>query len=400
MVGLAWSAYQVTGTCPSAAPLLSAKMDPMRPTALRKACSVAALVASLVAALSSLSLPVARAAEVNVRIQETPAAAQFARQAGLDVATLEGEVRREMENLFQTYRVADYLRSFGDAQAFASRGMGVDYVSNFRAAMVGVAGNLSLNVERGYLPQNTRTRPPAGGVSTNATVMAGVNLDFFGLAPVTLFGNYFNRSGRVEEFDADLSNWGVHAQVKLWGARGEGWLQTLLRWGGVDLTTGVERARLRLALAQDWRRDIPVGQAGQTGDTSPVVAVNSTGRFVLDMHTLSVPIEVTTSVRLLYILGLYAGFGFDWQVGGGSSLALDLDGTMIGRDASGRQPGQFDLGTATVDASEAVDASPGRLRWLAGLQINVWVLKVFAQLNLATQDPVIASVALGARVAY
>jgi hypothetical protein len=353
--------------------------------------------------LVSWSRPPTAAADVNVKIQESPVAAQFAQQAGLDLPTLEGEVKRELENLFQTYRVADYLRSFGDAHAFASRAMGVDYVSNFRAAMVGVAGNLSLNIERGYLPRNTRTRPPAGGVGTNATIMAGVNLDFFRLAPVTLFGNYFSRAGRLEEFDAHLSNWGVHAQLKLWGSRDGGLIDAFVRWGGIDLTTGIEQARLRLTLAQNWRRDIPVGQyvdPAQSGGASPVVAVDSTGRFTIDMHTFSVPIEVTTNVRLLYILSLYGGFGFDWQLGGGSSLALDLDGTMTGRTSSGGQTTEVDLGTATADASESVSPSPGRLRWLAGLQVNVFVVKLFAQLNLATQDPVIASVALGARVGW
>jgi hypothetical protein len=344
----------------------------------------------------------ASAAEVNVKIQESPVAAQFAQQAGLDVPMLEAEVKRELENLFQTYRVADYLRSFGDAQAFASRGMGVDYVSNFQAAMIGVAGNLSLNVERGYLPENTRTRPPAGGVSTNATIMAGLNLAFFGLGPVTLFGNYFSRSGTVEEFAVDLSNWGVHAQLKLWAPKSENLLYALFRWGGVDLTSGIEHARLRLSLARAWSRDIPVGQAaGQMGASAPTVSVNSAGRFNIDMRAFSIPIEVTTNFRLLYLLSVYGGFGFDWQLGGGSTLALDLDGTMVGRSAGGdAQTAPIDLGTATVDAGESVDPSPGRLRWLLGLQVNVLVVKVFAQLNLATQDPVIASVALGARVAY
>ena len=356
--------------------------------------------APLSAVLVLLLANVAAAAEVTVKIRESPVAASFAQQAGLDVPTLEADVRRELENLFQTYRVADYLRSFGDAQAFASRGMGVDYASNIEAAMIGVAGNLSLNIERGYLPQNTRTRPPAGGVSTNATIMAGLNLDYFYLGPFTIYGNYFERSGTVDEFAADLSNWGVHLQLKLWGSRRDRWLNALFQWGGVDVTTGLERARLRLTLDGALNRDIPVGQS-VPGASSPVVAVSSAGRFTIDMQTFSIPVEVTTNIRLLYLLSLYAGFGFDWQLGGGSNLAVELDGGMIGRaTGSDGQTMQVDLGTASVDATESVDPSPGRLRWLLGLQVNVWIIKVFAQLNIASQDPVIASVALGARVAY
>jgi hypothetical protein len=283
--------------------------------------------------------------------------------------------------------------------------MGVDYGSSFDLATIGVAGNLSLNVERSYQATNTRTAPLAGGFSTSATVMGGVNLAYFGLPPIALFVNHFSRSGgRLGELSADLSNWGVHARFKLWGWRGERWLSSLFRWGGVDLTTGIERSRLRLTMGQNFQRDIPVGnsaEAAQAGFTDPVVGVNAGGLFDLDMRALSIPIEVTTNFRLLYILSLYTGFGLDWQVGSGSSLAVDLNGTMVGR-VTGRdgRPLTADLGSASVNVASLVDPSPGRLRWLAGVQFNILIIKVFAQLNLAAQDPLIASLALGARVAY
>ncbi len=371
----------------------------VRSLAFRLLSGLPVAAGSLAVALVCARAGAARGAEVQVKIQETPLAAQFAQQAGVDIPTLQGDVQRELETLFQTYRVTDYLRSFGNAHSFASRGLGVDYASNFKAVMLGVAGNLSLNVEDGYLPQGTRTRPPAGGVGTNATIMAGINLDYFSMAPISLYGNYFSRAGRIEEFAADLSNWGVHAQLKLWGPRDERLINALFRWGGLDLTTGVERAHLRLSLARDFRRDIPVGTTSNGYTTA--VAVDSTGVFNLDMRTLAIPVEVTTNVRLLYLLSLYAGFGFDWQLAGGNDLSLDLNGTMVGNATS--RDGQHttvDLGTASVQAGESVGPSAGRLRWLAGVQVNVLVIKVFAQLNLAAQDPVIASVALGARVAY
>ena len=60
---------------------------------------------------------------------------------------------------------------------------------------------------------------------------------------------------------------------------------------------------------------------------------------------------------------------------------------------------RVDVGTAAIDATESVDPSAGRLRWLLGAQVNVLIVRLFVQLNLATQDPVLASVALGLRVA-
>jgi hypothetical protein len=265
---------------------------------------------------------------------------------------------------------------------------------------VGIAGNLSLNVEDGYLPEGTRTKPPAGGVAPNVTVMAGVNLDMLGIAPICLYGNYFKRSATIDDFTADLSNWGVHAQLKLFGPGDEGLIDAFLRWGGLDITTGVERAHLGLTLRSGWKRDIPVGTSGAA--SSAKVALDTTGRFRMDMRTFNVPLEVTTNIRLLYILSIYGGAGFDWQLGGGSDMTVDLDGTMVGvTPAGGGMPAQrVDLGTAAVDVGEAVDPSPGRLRWILGAQVNVTVLRLFVQLNIATQDPVLASLALGLRVAF
>ena len=335
-----------------------------------------------------------------MRVQLDERAMMYAAQAGLQPGELEMQLKNELEGLFQVARIDDYLRSWGDAQSFASRGMGADYASNFKAVMVGVAGNLSLNVEDAFVPSGTRTAPPAAGVSPNATLLGGVNLAAFGLPPLTVYGNYFKRKGTLEEFGADLRNWGVHFQYKLFAPMGDGLLGAFLRWGGLDITTGLEQSRLTLTLDQRFRRSIPIQSMNAPPGTRAQVDVNAMGRFTIDMRMLNIPLEVTTNIRLLYALTLYGGFGIDWQVGGGSDLLVDLDGNMTGVVQRDGQSTSGDIGTASVDITDSVGASAGRLRWLAGLQVNVFVLKLFAQLNIATQDPVLASVALGARVGY
>ena len=199
--------------------------------------------------------------------------------------------------------------------------------------------------------------------------MAGVNLAFFGLAPVTLFGNYFSRSGTVEEFAADLSNWGVHAQLKLWGpARARACCYALFRWGGVDLTTGIEHARLHLTLARAWQPRHPRRTGG--GQTGRVVARGGGQQHgpVQPRHAHlqhpdrghhqlppAVPPQPVRRLRLRLAAGRRQ------QPGPRSRRHHDRP-----RTGSDRQTAPVDLGTATVDASESVDPSPGRLRWLAG----------------------------------
>jgi len=350
----------------------------------------------LVGAFVLLALPRQAGAQA-IKVEIDPGAgAQFAQQAGLPLDTLRAELENELTHLFQTYRLHDYLQSFGDAQSFATRGMGVDYASNFRAVMLGLAGNLSLNVEKGYLPTDTKTRPPAAGVGTNLTFMAGVNLGLIGLDGLRLFGNYFQRSGSFDELGAELSNWGVHAQLKLFGPGEERLLNALLRWGGFDITSGVEHANLRLTLGgKSWKRQIPVGMvAGE----SARIDLDIMGAFTMNTSTFSIPLELTTNLRLLYILSLYGGVGFDWQLGGKSEMAIDLGGRMVGVVPSRNV--SMDVGAAHVSASDSTTPSKGRLRGLLGLQANILMVKLFLQLNVVPDDPVLASVGFGARVAF
>jgi hypothetical protein len=328
---------------------------------------------------------------ITVHIEPGPGA-QFATQAGIDLAAVEGQVQTELGQLFQVFRLKDYVRSFGDAQGFTTRGLGVDYGSNVRYLELGVAGSAALNGNSAVVEGDTRTQPIAG-VSGNVTVMAGVNLGALG-APVTLFANYFKSSGSYREFDARLENVGVHLQLKLFGTRDPSVWSLLLRWGGLDVTTGFDRSRMRLQLVRDFDRAIPVSDGQRF---SGEVDVASRGTFRLDMRTSSIPLEITTNVRFLYVLSAYVGGGFDWQLGGGSDLTVDLDGTLTGvvPAASARA----ELGTMKVTVTESASPSAGRIRGIVGLQANLFLLKLFVQLN-AAPSPFLSSVGFGARLVW
>src|SRR5262245_28176829 len=114
-------------------------------------------------------------ADVTLTIDTGPGA-QFAQQAGIDLQSLTGQLKTELDKIFQTYRVKDYLRSFGDAQAFTTRGLGVDYASDLKFVMVGVAANVSINTDKAFVPTDLKSRPAVEGLSTSITFMAGLNL--------------------------------------------------------------------------------------------------------------------------------------------------------------------------------------------------------------------------------
>jgi len=130
-----------------------------------------------------------------------------------------------------------------------------------------------------------------------------------------------------------------------------------------------------------------------TNDVS-TVTMSADGRFDLSSSVIVAPLEVTTSMRFLYFVSVYGGFGIDLQVGK-SSMSADLDADLTATDPTNNDA-PVDMGTAHITVEGTKGPSTGKARALAGVQVNVWKLKIFAQVNAIPISA--ASVALGLRV--
>ena len=118
------------------------------------------------------------------------------------------------------------------------------------------------------------------------------------------------------------------------------------------------------------------------------LTVDSTGTFNFKSNALTVPIELTTGFRLIELFSFYGGLGFDFTEGK-AYLDANLNGTM-------KTPDGTSVGTVTISGTASNTASPGNFYALAGLQINLWALKIFSQVNLSPEPA--ASLAFGLRL--
>ncbi len=335
----------------------------------------------------------------------SPEAQQFFSTVGLTQAQVEDRLNLELGRFFQTTDTAGFVRRFGDSQSFTSKGMGVDYASEATLIEVGAAASVAMGIDRTYQPSNSGSGAgfPISGVGLNASLMAGVSLEPLGV-PLMLFGNWMRVPERsYGQLTGKLDNWGVHAQLRLFGpSRDMSALNLVARWGGIAITTGLDYSHMNLRAGQKFATGkINFSDLATVPNTAATIdvsgAVDGKAGLELDMLTKSIPLEVTTSLRLFTLLTLYGGVGVDWQLAGGSRLDVKISEAQIRGTVNGSPS---NLGTAEVEAQASTSPSSAKLRGILGAQVNLFLLRLFVQLNAANTDPMMASLAVGARVAY
>jgi len=350
--------------------------------------------AALLTTTAVVDVEYAEAGDVNVSIEPGPGA-EFAEQAGLSLVELEQEVAAAIEDIFNVLRPRSYLRALADAHVFSTRGLGADYASNPKLLSVGVSANTTVGFgDEGF--DEPASDQPIVGMAVNLAIVAGLNMgviDPKNLRPLTVYANFFSRGIELEEFSGSLHTVGLHGQYKILRPKSRT-RHLIVQWGGIDVTGGVEYSFMKLSLDHDLPSDIPVGGATEE-EGGPRVVFNANGRFDIKSRALSLPLEVSSNLRILYFVTLFGGAGIDMQVGK-NEMNVWLDGTLTGEHPDSGE--SVDLGTAHVDVAEDNGPSKGKLRFFGGAQLNAWRAKAFFQFNVAPDRAV--GVTFGGRVAW
>ena len=333
----------------------------------------------LVPAFAVLALTSAAAADSQVSVQLSQDGQQLASSLGLSPAELEMRIKSRIDEAYQTANVDGFLRAFTDATTFSARGLGVDYASAPRSFLFGFGVNVAAAGNGGIDGEGQ----PTASLAANLAIMAGLNLAEWDLPRWTIFASGFHRTASTEQLRGGLTSAGAHLQYRLAQPTESGGAGTALRWIGLSATSGIELTRWNLGLVNNsLTTDLAV--EGVPDD----VAVSSTGRFDLTSTALTVPVELTTGLRIALIATVYVGVGLDFTVG-----KTTLDANLTGQMST---PGVDDVGTVTVTADGSSGGSPAQARGIVGAQVNLWKLKIFAQAN-ASAIPA-ASIGFGIRL--
>jgi hypothetical protein len=321
-------------------------------------------------------------AQVSVDVQLNAEGQALANQLGITSAELAMRIQDRVNDAYDAQNVDGFIRSFTDATAFSTRGLGVDYVSMPKNLILGVGGNFAIAASGDF---NAEQRPTAG-LAANVSFMAGLNLADYDAPRWTLFANGFYRKATLNSLRGGITTAGLHAQYRIIEPQAdEGVTTKAIRWTGLDLTSGLEFTRWNLGI--DDEITTPFGVEGTSPGTGANLTLESTGTFNLSSTAMTVPVEISTGLRIALLVSMYVGVGVDFTASSGK-LTTDLNGNLITED-------NRNIGTTTITGGGDNSGSPVAARVMTGAQLNLWKLKIYVQLN-ASATPA-ASIGAGIR---
>lgn len=303
-----------------------------------------------------------------------------AAQYGVDTTSVEAQMNDAIGGQLKLDAPQAWLEQMAAANALTTKGMGVDYASNPQRFVVGGSFGSAVN-GAGVTFVKGEAALPEGGFAVQAAAMAAVNLGAFAkdesfFRRFVLSVNGMKAGGATGPFHADFYNVGAHLQIKLVRPPHDG----VVEWGGIDLTGGYELSSYALTLSQE----IPVETDG--------LAWDATGRFDIAASSQTIPLELSTNLRV-FVVTAYAGGGVDLRQ---TAIAVG-DASLMGPISVDVQGTPQQIGTAGVSMGLTGQAIGYVPRAFVGAQINVFFVKIYGQIN-GTLDEGFGG-HLGARVA-
>lgn len=303
-----------------------------------------------VAALAIAAHATAAHADATVDVTLNAEGERLAQRLGVSVPELIAQYKSKIDALYKVTGLPGLLTSFGNVASFAQRGLGVDYdvdtgdlIVGFTAA--GVHGDVAIGTTNELL----------GGSVLNYQLMTGVNLARWNHPRWTVFGNGFYKTTRIRGLVGHLLTLGSHVQyqviprTKPAGAR----------WTGLAVTTGLEHSRWTIGTESSIESHFTAH--GTNEDIT--IHMSSTGTLDVLSSITTIPVEVSTGVRLARVITAYVGAGVGLTLGT-SSVTAELDSIL---SYTGNQ---IPVGNAIIVGSGENGPSTLNAHALGGLAIH------------------------------
>jgi hypothetical protein len=314
-----------------------------------------------------------------------------------EIKKVEDEINSDLPSADSPKRL---MEGMANSSVMAGKGIGSDYASNMDVILIGAGVGVGADLEK-----NKEADTDMSGLGVQGGLVIGTNLGWMDTQKIlgletnklNLYFNFlaFNTDQDLGDTKAkiDMTSFGVHASYdwikgnnsKLWG------------WGGVKVHTGYEYNKTKLRFDSSIEEDISVTESGGTYAAN----LRANPFATIDASSHSIPIEISSSVRFLYLLSLYGGLGMDYNIGSAEGKGDLNSGGSTPVTCSGTCPGGSTAGTieTTANIDGKADVSPFLFRGFAGLQVHLPYVVIFGQVDKALGNDLVGATA-GLRFVY
>ncbi len=296
-------------------------------------------------------------------------------------AAVEAEVN---EKLPSADTQEEYFSGMSDANAMSAAGVTTSYGTVFKSFLVGMtaSGGAHLGSKSASdFKDLTKNPEQFRGFGAQASLIAGLNVgnvfgfdnSLFDPKKLKAYLSGFALDKKFGDVSAKYFGLGLGLQYRLFDETN--WLGRSVKWTGVDIGTGLLYSSLDIDARINLNKTYNTSVNGQ-----PVAATltNSTALLNAEVSTISIPVEISTGLRIAYFLKFIAGLGVDFNFGetkgsGSMSSSSLVTGTVSGGGTIAGNP-EFNVG-----GSEGPDFLNARL--FVGPHIEFGVGSVFVNVH-------------------
>lgn len=276
-------------------------------------------------------------------------------------------------DLFKYQRQGDITKGFANANTFAAAAGTIQGYQNYEifAVSAGVlAGVQAPSMDYDYYKHIDKKIKEDGDIYAGAGgglafVNVGIHAKFIadGLYFNVKYGDMSYKPIDEIKIDPMLIGIGInYALVKEKSAP-----IGIVKWRGLSIGTGIlyNRSELDLKVKLDKQQQTEAGGLA-------IVEVDPSLRFNFVTTTYTIPLDIVTSVRLLWVFNFALGAGVDFNYGK-SRLDLSADGTVTVKSLVAiAAPGYVQV----VQPRQSNDPSVIRFRAMAGVGLNLGPVKI------------------------
>ncbi len=295
-----------------------------------------------------------------------------------------------------------FMEGMANSSVMAGKGIGSDYASNMSVFLIGAGVGVGADLEK-----NEDADTDLSGVGVQGGVILGTNLSWMDSETIlglrtdklNMYVNFLSYSTEKKTGDTnakiDMASYGVHFSYDWVKPRGN----VLLGWGGVKIHWGYEYNKTKLEFDSAISEDLSYSPVGGTTYSSSIAGNPFS---TIDVATQSIPLEISSSLQILYFVSIYGGLGADYNLGTAVGKGdINIPTTEVTCAGLACSPGAGDVGDIDADANinGKGKVNPFLFRGFAGVQVNLPFIRVFVQADKAFGTELIGATA-GVRFAF